>query len=176
MFLRALLITTALVLTGPTIAQDNATPPGEAMQPAAAMDASEFATKAAVSNMFEIASSELAIEKTGNDAVKAFADQMLSDHRKAGEEFAAAAATDGVTPPDALDQPHQAILDNLSGLEGEEFDTAYIQAQQDAHDEAVVLFESYSTDGAEGALKEFARTTLPTLQQHQEGAHGLAGH
>jgi hypothetical protein len=51
MFLRAILITTALVLTGPTIAQDNATPPGEAMQPAAAMDASEFATKAAVSNV-----------------------------------------------------------------------------------------------------------------------------
>jgi putative membrane protein len=176
MFLRALLMTTALVLTGPAIAQDNATPPGEAVTPAAVMNASEFATKVAVSNKFEISSSELAIEKTGNEAVKTFADQMVADHLKAGENFATAAASEGITPPDTLDQQHQSILDRLSGLEGEEFDTAYIKAQQDAHDEAVALFESYSTEGAEGALKEFARTTLPTLQKHQEDVHGLAGH
>lgn len=175
MFLRALLITTALVLTAPTLAQDNATPPGEAVAPAA-MAASEFAPKAAVGNMFEISSSERAIEKSDNDAVKAFAEKMLADHIKAGENFATAAAAEGITPPDTLDQHHQAILDTLSGLEGEEFDAAYIQAQQDAHDEAVALFESYSTDGAEGALKEFARATLPTLQKHQEEAHGLGGH
>jgi len=61
----------------------------------------------------------------------------------------------------------------MSGLEGEEFDKAYIDAQAQAHDEAVALFEGYSTEGKEGPLKAFATATLPVLKSHQEHVHGL---
>jgi hypothetical protein len=39
--------------------------------------------------------------------------------------------------------------------------------QGQAHDDAVALFESYSTKGAAGPLKEFVAKKLRTLKQHQ---------
>lgn len=174
MFLRALMLTSAMVLVGPAVAQDNAAPAAASMQ-AAVTDPAQFAAVASVSNMFEILSSELAVERGASEEVKAFAQQMIADHTKAGEDMATAAGEDGVAPASALDQKHQQILDRLAALEGEAFDTAYMEAQVQAHDEAVALFETYAANGADGALKAFAAATLPTLQQHQAHIHEMAG-
>lgn len=174
MLIRALMLTSALVLAGPAIAQDNSTP-AAASTPAAVTDPAKFAAIASVSNMFEIQSSQLALERAASDEVKAFAEQMIADHTKAGEDMATATGEEGVTPASELDQKHQQILDTLGGLDGEAFDTAYIEAQVQAHDEAVALFEAYSANGTEGPLKAFAAATLPTLQQHQTHVHELAG-
>lgn len=113
-------------------------------------DPAEFAAIASVSNMFEIQSSQLVLERAASDEVKAFAKQMIAAHTKAGEDMATAAGEEGVTPASELDQKHQQILDTLGSLNGEAFDTAYIEAQVQAHDEAVALFEAYSANGTEG--------------------------
>lgn len=169
------MMTTALLGAAPAIAQDNAAA-ATATAPMTITDPAEFGLMASISNLFELESSTLAKERATNDEAKAFADQMITDHTKAAQDMAPAAAAEGVTPATELDARHQAILDDLEGLEGAEFDAAFIQAQAQAHDEAVALFEGYSTNGAEGPLKEFAKKTLPTLQQHQEHVHSLAGH
>ena len=44
-----------------------------------------------------------------------------------------------------------------------------------AHDQAVALFKTFSTQGQESALREFAAETLPVLQEHQSMVHELAG-
>lgn len=176
MLIRALLITTALILIGPAIAQENAPSPSEKAAPAEVTDPAQFASIASVSSMFEIESSKLAQEKASSDEVKAFAEQMIADHTKAGEDMTRAATEEGVAPATELDQQHQEIMDNLSSLSGEEFDMAYIQAQVQAHDEAVALFDGYSSNGQDGALKQFAAATLPALEEHQAHAHELAGH
>jgi putative membrane protein len=42
------------------------------------------------------------------------------------------------------------------------------------HDKAVALFESASQQAQmPGELKQFAASTLPTLQEHKEMAHSL---
>jgi predicted outer membrane protein len=48
----------------------------------------EFARMAAVVNMFEIKSSEPALEAASKDSTKEFAQHMIADHTKAGEEIA----------------------------------------------------------------------------------------
>lgn len=173
MLIRALMLTSALVLAGPVIAQDNAAP-AAAATPAAITDPAQFAATASASNMFEIQSSELALERAVSEDVRAFAQQMIADHTKAGDDMATAAGEEGVAPASELDQKHQEILNTLGGLEGEAFDAAYIQAQVQAHDEAVALFEGYAANGSEGPLKAFAAATLPTLQQHQAHVHEMA--
>jgi putative membrane protein len=175
MFIRALLVSTALLVAAPVFAQDKADAPATAT-PVSVTDPAEFGAMASIANLFELESSTLAKERAIGEEVKAFADQMIADHTKAAQDMAPAAEAEGVTPATELDDRHQQILDDLAGLEGEEFDAAYIQAQTQAHDEAVALFEGYSTNGADGPLKEFATATLPTLKQHQEHVHGLAGH
>ena len=46
-----------------------------------------FIDKVAVSNKFEIDTSELALKYGKSADVKAFAQQMIDDHRKAGADF-----------------------------------------------------------------------------------------
>jgi putative membrane protein len=138
-------------------------------------DKETFAQKAASSNMFEIQSSELALKETQDEDVRAFAQQMIEDHTLAGEKFKAAAEADGVTPPEAMLPEQQTQLDTLESNDGEAFDQAYLDAQAAAHDEAVTLFEQFSTEGEAGALRDFAAETLPTLKEHQTKVQEMTG-
>jgi len=139
---------------------------------AADMDANktqDFVTKAAIANMFEVKTSELAIKTSKNADVLAFAKMMVKDHTAAGKKFeTAAAATSGLTPPVALDEDHQKKLDDLATKTGTDFDKAYVDIQQSAHSEAVNLFDDYSKNGKDTALQTFATETLPTLQAHKD--------
>ena len=172
--LKALLLTASLLGVTAAYAQTAPAAPA-ATAPAAITDPQQFADMAASSNMLEIETSRLALEKSSSDEVKAFAQHMIDDHGKAGEDMKAAAQSDGITPAEALQPAHQAKLDELSGLEGEAFDQAYITAQVAAHDEAVALFQGFSANGEDSALKAFAANTLPTLQQHREEIGAIAG-
>jgi putative membrane protein len=175
------LLTAAALLTATSaFAQDAAQTPKGA-QPTADMAGSaaavpspqQFATTAGVSNLFEIASSKVALTKAQNADVKTFAQRMIDDHTKAGDEMAIAAKSDNVAPPADLDQANQAKLDQMNGLSGDAFDKAYSAAQLQAHADAVALFQGYAANGNPGALKDFAAKTLPTLQMHYAMAQKL---
>src|SRR5690242_16549618 len=64
-------------------------------------EANAFAKKVASANTFEIQSSELAKDRSQSSEVKSFADQMIADHTKAGEDFKAAVQAANVSPPPA---------------------------------------------------------------------------
>jgi putative membrane protein len=172
--LKALLLGVSLLGATAAFAQ-TATETPAAAAPAEVTNPQQFADMASSSNMFEIESSRIALEKASSEEVKTFAQHMIDDHTKAGEDMKAAAQSDGITPAEALQPAHQAKLDELSGMEGEAFDQAYLSAQVAAHDEAVALFEGFSANGEDSALKAFAANTLPTLQQHREEVGALAG-
>src|SRR5688572_21221293 len=110
----------------------------------------EFVTKASVSNLFEIESSKLALEKATDPKVKAVAQQMITDHTKAGENLKAAvqeAKLPSALIATALDDKHLEKMADLREETGEDFDEEYIDQQEDAHDKAVKLFKKYSEDG-----------------------------
>ncbi len=133
--------------------------------------AEEFATKAATAGIFEIEESKLALTNTTNPAIQQFAQQMITDHTKAGSELKMAAPAAGVTPAEApmrLDDKHAKMLKALSEKKGQDFDKQYVSDQQKAHKEAVSLFEDYAKDGTNPQLKSFASSTLPTLKAHKD--------
>jgi putative membrane protein len=139
-------------------------------------EAQEFVNKAAVSNTFEIASSELAVERADNEVVRDFAERMIADHKKAGKDLKAAVDKSGMqlTVPKELDKKHQAMVQELRDAEGSDFDQRYIAMQAKAHDEAVGLFEDYSeNEDAEQNLRDFAVKTLPTLETHNHRVEGI---
>lgn len=134
-----------------------------------ARSAEAFAHKAAVGNEFEVESSQLALQKSQNQNVKDFAQQMIDDHGKAADDLARATSNAGIQSPDmTLDKKHQKILDSLNAASGKDFDKRYIKAQVQAHDDAVSLFKSYSKHGDKDAVKNFAVDTLPTLEEHKQ--------
>lgn len=172
--LKALMLSVSLL--GVTAAYAQTASQSAAVTAAAEVtDPQQFADMAASSNMFEIESSRVALERASSEEVKAFAQHMIDDHGKAGEDMKAAAQSDGITPAETLQPAHQAKLDELSAAEGEAFDQAYVMAQVEAHDEAIALFDGFSTNGQESALKTFAAKTLPTLHQHREEIGAIAG-
>ena len=143
-------------------------PAKQAAAPAMATPStSTFLTNTAVANLFEIESSKVALAKTKNDKIKAFANQMVTDHTGAGTKFKQAAADAKLTPPaEKLDAKHQALLDDLKKKDATAFDTAYVKAQHDGHVETVAMFEAYAKGGDNARMKQFANEMLPTLKAH----------
>ncbi|MBZ9605836.1 DUF4142 domain-containing protein [Phyllobacterium sp. KW56] len=99
-------------------------------------------------------------------ATKKFAEDMIADHTKAGQEMMPAAKADKVKVPEKLDQKHQARLDALKAADKSAFDAMYRAEQLKAHETAAALFSDYAKNGEKGGLKTFAAKTLPTLEQH----------
>jgi putative membrane protein len=130
----------------------------------------EFIDKAAVSNKFEIDTSQLALEYGKGDDVKKFAKEMVDDHTKVGEEFKATLKAADITPPaDSLDLTHQAKYAKLRVFTTEDgFDSSYVAQQLAAHEEAVQLFKDHAANDPTPAIKDFAAKTLPKLEHHLE--------
>src|SRR4051794_35036676 len=91
----------------------------------------DFVNKVAISDMFEIQSSQLALSKQADTDTKPFAERMVQDHQKTSTELKA--MVDGgkvkATLPTALDSEHQKLLDDLKAKSGKEFDQTYDQVQ-----------------------------------------------
>jgi putative membrane protein len=165
----------SLALTPAAFAQMSPGKAGAAVEKTQLRPADQaFVTKAASGGMFEVQSSELAVDRAQNAEVKSFARQMIKDHGKANKELDAAAKDLGANVPSSLDSKHAQALQKLGGLQaGPAFDQAYVQAQRDAHREAVGLFSTYSKTN--GALSAWAGQTLPVLQQHQQHIQQIGG-
>ena len=141
-----------------------------AMEKAAApLPSQDFVKKATIGNTFEITSSKLALQRSKNADVKAFAQQMITDHTKAGNDMKPAIKASKVKPVAMkLDTLHQGVVNDLKKAPAAEFDAKYIDAQNNAHDETIALFNTYLEEGKDQPLKDFADATLPTLQQHKD--------
>jgi putative membrane protein len=147
------------------------TPPAAGGAPTA----QDFVNKVAISDMFEIQSSQLALAKEADADTKPFAEKMVQDHQKTSSELKAVVEGSMVklTLPTALDAEHQRMLDELKAKNGKDFDMSYDQIQLKAHRDAVALFEAYSKSGEDSELKTWAGKTLPHLKEHLTMAEKL---
>jgi putative membrane protein len=134
----------------------------------------DFVKEAAISDMFEIQSSQLAQER-GNTPEKTFAATMIKDHTKTSDDLKSMVASGDVKAelPTALDSSKQSEIDKLKSLKGADFSSRYDDDQVSGHKDAVSLFERYSKSGENPKLKDWAGKTLPTLRHHLEMAQDL---
>ena len=139
----------------------------------AEMQDTDFWAEAAVSSMAEVALSNIALQKAQSDAVKQFAQQMVTDHTTANQELAAAAQAKGVTLPTALPEKRQRDVTDLTGEETGEFDREYMQMMVKDHEKAVKLFQRQAERGTDADAKALAAKLLPTLQGHLTMARSL---
>ncbi len=146
-----------------------------AQTPGSAPAAQDFVNKVAISDMFEIQSSQLALSKQADADTKPFAEKMVQDHQKTSNELKALVDGGKVKAklPTALDAEHQKMLDDLKAKNGKDFDQSYDQVQLKAHRDAVALFEAYAKGGDNAELKGWAGQTLPHLKEHLSMAEKL---
>ncbi len=129
----------------------------------------EFVQKASVGGTFEVETSKLALQRSANPDVKAFAQKMIDEHTAASTQLKATAdqAGYGAAVATTLDEDHQKELDKLAKEDAKDFDDEYVDAQEKAHRKTVKLFKAYAEKGDNAALKGFAAQTLPTLEAHK---------
>jgi putative membrane protein len=131
--------------------------------------AAGFVQKVAVSDMFEIQSSNLAMDKASNKEIKDFAKMMVKDHTDSTQKLkdTLKKSNSKIEPPATLDDKHAQKLEKLRGLSGTEFDKQYVMDQQEGHDAAANLLKSYSQNGDNKDLKQFASQVLPVVETHR---------
>jgi putative membrane protein len=133
-----------------------------------------FATQAAVMGKAEVELAQLALDKSKNASVRAYAQRMVEDHTATNANLKKLASQENITLPSALDAQHQAVKQKLSGLRGDDFDRQYTKEMANGHDKAVALFQSaMQSPQMPQEFKEFAATALSTLEDHREQAQQL---
>ena len=158
----------AVILASPVLAQSAAEKTGVNSVMGVAPKTEDFVSEAASSDMFEIESSKLAVERSQDSAIKSFAQQMITDHTKTSDELKALVTSGKVkgTIPSSMSSAQQSMLDDLKKLNGDDFAKQYHADQEDAHEDAVDLFKRYGDEGDNADLKAWAAKTRPALEHH----------
>ncbi len=121
----------------------------------------------AQANMAEVEAGNLALQKSQNPEVRAFAQQMVDDHSKGLDEVKAVAQAKGVTLPTELDAKHKAMGKKLAAQSGDRFDRAYVeQAGAKSHREAKAIVAKAQSGGKDPDVKAVAAKLQPTIDQH----------
>jgi putative membrane protein len=132
-----------------------------------------FVMEAAAGGMAEVELGRLASQKAASEQVKGFGQMMVTDHSKANDRLAKIAADIQLMAPHALKPEHQEAVDRLSKLSGEAFDRAYIQQMVKDHKKDVDLFKRHASSARHPDIRQFASSTLPTLERHYSRAQQL---
>jgi putative membrane protein len=175
----AFLLLAAQAFCGGAFAQEPQTPAvASATQHSAAalmnVSPQSFATQAAVMGNAEIELAQLALDKSKNASVRAYAQRMVKDHTATNANLKKLATEENITLPNTVDSEHQAVKQKLAGLEGEDFDRQYRQEMEKGHEKAVALFQSATqSPQMPEEFKEFAATALSSLEDHREQAQQL---
>lgn len=162
---RTLLFLAVMGVSGATMAAAaEDTPPAPAV----------FVKKAAQDGLTEVELGKIALDKSQNADVRAFAQRMVTDHGKANQELAALAKNKGIDAPRKLDAEHAAMVKEFESKSGTAFDASYSQHMNMDHTKAISLFEA-AAKSPDADFAGFAKKTLPTLKEHKEMAEKLPG-
>jgi putative membrane protein len=162
-------------LASPAAAQHMMAPAAPAAAPMM-LTPDTYRMMAMISDSFEIESSRLALQRSRNPRIRAFANMMVRDHSMTSQALMGGmqmAAMGGMAP--ALDSRHAAMLNQLASVSGAQFDRLYAQMQVMAHREALALHGGYAQAGSDPSLRTFAGQVAPHIQHHLAMARRLPG-
>lgn len=131
----------------------------------------EFVKHAASDGMLEVQLGTHAAKSARDPAVRQFGERMMRDHQKANDELKSVAKEAGLSVPTALEPEHQKKLQELTALEGAEFDRRYMDEMVMAHEKDVRAFQEQAE--GDSAVDQWAKETLPTLQGHLDMARDI---
>lgn len=133
-------------------------------------------------NSVDIDAGKLAEKMSSNKDVKAFAQQMVTDHTGVNQQAGALVKKLNVTPEDSdtsksLKQGGEANITKLKGMKGADFDKAYIDHEVTYHQAVLDAVDTTLIPNAKNAeLKETLVKTRPAFVAHLEHAkHIQAG-
>jgi putative membrane protein len=163
----------AVLLAACEAARDQPAAPAIPVAPLADRD-SQFLAAQLEAGLAEITLAELAKEKATRNSVRAFAEQMVADHTVMHDQLTAIARRKGITAPATADTAQEQARRTLNGLSGNDFDSAYMQMEVRARDNALKEFLAQSQQGSDSDLRFFAQQYKPMIEHHADLARLIA--
>lgn len=127
----------------------------------------------AVSNLTEIRTSQLALQRSGNAQIRAFAQTMITEHTAAHTELLALANARGVRLTNQPGPAERLQYNRLASLQGAEFDALYRKIQVDGHQMTLDLIGAHRPIGRDSALLALTARLQPRIAMHLEQARAL---
>lgn len=128
----------------------------------------------AQANIAEVAAGKMAVDKSSNADVKAFAQQMIDDHGKGLDETKKVAAAKNVTLPTEPDAEHQKMAADLQKLTGAAFDKEYVaKAGVADHAKVHAALKKDIASAKDADVKALATKLEPIVAHHGEMAKKL---
>ena len=133
-----------------------------------------FMNMAAMSDMNEIMTGRMALERAQSDEVKRYAQQMIDDHTRMSGELQTLAAAKGVTLPTDVSAKMKRDMARLQTMSGAEFDRMYIRMAGDkAHRDTLKEFQRETSRGSDAETVAQARKGEPIVRMHLEMAQTM---
>lgn len=133
-----------------------------------------FISKASLSNTAEIQAGGLADSTSDTATIRAFGQQMVTDHTTAQNDLKTLGGNFNVSVKDSVDSMHSSLINTLRGLSGRMFDSVYIMSQIKDHQAAISDFQNEINEGNQSNVINYANKYLPKLQMHLQMADSIA--
>jgi putative membrane protein len=130
-----------------------------------------FITRAMQTNLAEAQVGKLAQQKGATPQAKSFGEMLTNDHQANQQKAEQIAKQSGITPPTSPSAMQKLDYDRLSKLSGEDFDRQFAAMMVQGHRKAISEFRREAR--MKGAVGQYAKQTLPTLEKHLRAAEKL---
>ena len=122
-----------------------------------------FVSDAGVASLGAIALAELALARGSSD-VRVVARLVRDVNQHVRDELGRLAVQQGFTLAEQLLPEQRIACDTLRTLSGKDFDRQYLTLVALEEEQALARFANEARDGGDAALRELARTMLPSLR------------
>jgi putative membrane protein len=143
------------------------------MAPNSNLKTNEFVSKAGAGGMMEVAMGKLAQSNGGSNDVKDYGKMLEKDHGEAGDKLKSIANAEGISFPSTMTDEQSQHMAHLQSLTGADFDKAFIPMMIDDHTKDIAEFKKAAAGNENEKVKNFASTTLPTLEAHLSKAKSI---
>jgi putative membrane protein len=161
--------------TSPTTNNMNITPNGMNAVPAGQTSPQDrvFLKDALEGGIAEVQLGQLALQKSNNADVKQFAQRMVDDHTKMGDQMKPIAQQIGVKIPDGPSKKDKQTIAKLQELNGDDFDKAYMKDMVKDHKTDLSDFKAEATSGSNPVVQNAANQGSQMISEHLQIAEQI---
>lgn len=116
---------------------------------------------------FSTMTSEMARRKSDNAAIKTFAELEIAEQAATARAFGGTPGTTGLT------RRHKEMVDELSRLEGAEFDRMYVRGQMMGHRELLKIHRDYARRGTDPMARGASMVGVTGIETHLAMLRGM---
>jgi len=177
----SLVATTVLGITAVLLPLTASAPAAQALAgsaPLAPLEPADsyFVSQTSLGTPFQVDSGRLAETKGTTEAIRGYAELMVSSHIAVNNELLAILKNKAPAPPPTLLRAaYSTMVSTLQDETGQTFDADYVRGQVNYQKANTALYQYEIANGADPDLRGFARETLPKIQDHLARALKLQG-